>query len=243
VAANGEDACALIEQNGPYDIYFIDWKMPVMDGLELVSWIRSRYKDDAVIVMLSSAEWSTIEQKAKRAGVNKFLPKPLFFSMIADCLNECLGIDKPIAPVKASQPLEDDCFKEFRVLLAEDVEINREIVLALLEPTELTIDCAENGAVALQMFSGTPDQYDMIFMDVQMPEMDGYEATKRIRALAIPKAKTIPIIAMTANVFREDIEKCLAAGMNGHIAKPIDFNEVRTQLREYLILQHETSPN
>ncbi|MDR1160456.1 MAG: response regulator [Syntrophomonadaceae bacterium] len=243
VAANGKDACVLIEQNGPYDIYFIDWKMPVMDGLELANWIRNRYKDDAVMVMLSSAEWSTIEQEAKQAGINKFLPKPLFFSMIADCLNDCLGIDKPITTVKTPQPLEEDCFKEFCVLLAEDVEINREIVLALLEPTELTIDCAENGASALQMFSGTPDKYDMIFMDVQMPEMDGYEATKRIRALDIPKAKTIPIIAMTANVFREDIEQCLAAGMNGHIAKPIDFNEVRTQLKEYLILKHKTSLN
>ena len=114
------------------------------------------------------------------------------------------------------------------------MEINREIVLALLEPTHLTIDCAENGVYALDMFSGAPDKYDMIFMDIQMPEMDGYEATQRIRALDIPRAKTIPIIAMTANVFREDIEKCLDAGMDDHVGKPLDFDEVIEQLQKYL---------
>ncbi|MDR1439595.1 MAG: response regulator, partial [Clostridiales bacterium] len=96
-----------------------------------------------------------------------------------------------------------------RVLLAEDVEINREIVIALLEPTNISIECAENGAAAVTMFSENPERYDMIFMDVQMPEMDGYEATRRLRALGAPRAAEIPIIAMTANVFREDIEKCL----------------------------------
>ncbi|MDR1615777.1 MAG: response regulator [Syntrophomonadaceae bacterium] len=244
VAAGGEESCALIEQNGPYDIYFVDWKMPGMNGIELVHRIRSHYRDDAFIIMLSSAEWSTIEQEAKQAGVNKFLPKPLFFSMIADCIDELLSADSPVTAAEPARPAESesDCFKEFRVLLAEDVEINREIVLALLEPTELKIDCAENGAVALQMFSSTPDRYDMIFMDVQMPEMDGYEATRRIRALDIPHAKTIPIIAMTANVFREDVEKCLEAGMNGHIAKPIDFDEVRVQLKEYLMPKSKNGP-
>jgi CheY-like chemotaxis protein len=118
--------------------------------------------------------------------------------------------------------------------LAEDLEINREIVLALLEPTELAIDCAENGAETVALFSAAPERYDLIFMDVQMPEMDGYEATRRIRALAAPTARTIPIIAMTANVFREDIEKCLAAGMNGHVGKPLDLADVLDVLRRYL---------
>jgi CheY-like chemotaxis protein len=120
-------------------------------------------------------------------------------------------------------------------LLAEDVEINREIVLSLLEPTRLNIECAENGAQAAQMFADAPDKYDMIFMDVQMPELDGYDATRRIRALDVPRAKTIPIVAMTANVFREDIEKCLEAGMNNHIGKPLNLNDVLKQLRRYLI--------
>jgi CheY-like chemotaxis protein len=117
------------------------------------------------------------------------------------------------------------------MLLAEDVEINREIVQSLLEPTHITIDNAENGRKAVEMFSAFPG-YDIIFMDVQMPEMDGYEATRRIRALDIPQARQIPIIAMTANVFREDIEKCLAAGMNGHVGKPLDMNDVLAKLRK-----------
>jgi signal transduction histidine kinase/CheY-like chemotaxis protein len=129
---------------------------------------------------------------------------------------------------------ESDDFGAYRILLAEDVEINREIVLALLEPTGMDVDCAENGAMALSLFEASPDSYDMIFMDVQMPEMDGYEATRRIRALGTAKAKSIPIIAMTANVFREDVEKCLEAGMNDHLGKPIDFDEVLGKLRSYL---------
>ena len=125
-------------------------------------------------------------------------------------------------------------FEGRRILLAEDVEINREIVLALLEPTLLEVDCAANGVDAVRMFSEAPEKYDMIFMDIQMPEMDGYEATRRIRAFDGPYSKCVPIIAMTANVFREDIENCLDAGMNGHIGKPIDFDEVIKVLHGYL---------
>jgi signal transduction histidine kinase len=130
--------------------------------------------------------------------------------------------------------LPDGVFSGYRVLLAEDVEINREIVISLLEPTLLTIDCAENGVEAVELYQKDPDSWDMIFMDVQMPEMDGYETTRRIRAMDTPKAKTVPIVAMTANVFREDIEKCLAAGMNDHVGKPIDLEEVLNKLRKYL---------
>jgi signal transduction histidine kinase len=128
----------------------------------------------------------------------------------------------------------DGVFAGRRILLAEDVEINREIVLALLEPTQLQIDCAENGAEAVRIFAETTDNYDLILMDVQMPNMDGYEATRRIRAMDAQRAKTVPIVAMTANVFQEDIDKCLQAGMNGHIGKPIDLDEVLKKLREYL---------
>ena len=124
-------------------------------------------------------------------------------------------------------------FAGYSILLAEDIEINREIVVELLKPTGLNIDCAENGEEAVRMFSETPEKYGLIFMDVQMPETDGYEATRLIRALNIPSAKTIPIIALTANVFREDIEKCLAASMNGHIGKPLVFDEVFRQLKLY----------
>ncbi|MCL1833656.1 MAG: response regulator, partial [Leptospirales bacterium] len=106
---------------------------------------------------------------------------------------------------------------------------------ALLEPTHMEIDCAENGAEAVRIFSEAPEKYDMIFMDVQMPVMDGYEATRRIRALDTPKAKMIPIIAMTANVFKEDVEKCIAAGMDSHVGKPLNFDEVLDRLRLYFV--------
>ena len=125
-------------------------------------------------------------------------------------------------------------FEGRRILLTEDVAINREIVLALLEPTLLEIDCAENGAEAVRLFSDSPDKYNIIFMDIQMPVMDGYDATRTIRALNTERAATVPIIAMTANVFKEDIDKCMEAGMNDHIGKPIDINEVMGMLHKYM---------
>jgi signal transduction histidine kinase/CheY-like chemotaxis protein/PAS domain-containing protein len=128
----------------------------------------------------------------------------------------------------------EDLFKGRQILLVEDMEINREVVMALLEPAQLMIDCAGNGAEAVWMFSCDPHKYELIFMDIQMPEMDGYEAARRIRAMDIPQAKTIPIVAMTANVFREDIERCLNAGMDDHVGKPIDFEEVMGKLKSYL---------
>ncbi|MDR1530691.1 MAG: response regulator [Clostridiales bacterium] len=127
-----------------------------------------------------------------------------------------------------------DIFSGFRVLVAEDIEINREIVISLFESIGLEVECAVNGANALQMFTESPDKYDIIFMDVQMPEMDGYEATQKIRALSDPRAKNIPIIAMTANVFREDIKMCLNAGMNGHVGKPLNMQDILDKLRTYL---------
>jgi len=125
-------------------------------------------------------------------------------------------------------------FEGRRILLAEDIEINREIVGALLEPTLIEIECAENGEQALDMFKDAPDKYDMILMDVQMPKMDGYEATQAIRAFGTPQAEAVPIVAMTANVFREDIDRCLEAGMNAHIGKPLVFNEIMGILKNYL---------
>jgi len=182
-------------------------------------------------------------------------------------INECLGME--IQQEKESQVLENTgIFAGRRILLVEDVEINREIVLSLLESTKLEIDCAENGKEAVRMFSEAPDKYELIFMDLQMPEMDGYEATQRIRVVEAEHNKNIskdiganlaenkndgasvtegetgsdngnlrkqiPIIAMTANVFREDIEKCLAAGMNSHVGKPLDLEDVMGILHKYL---------
>jgi signal transduction histidine kinase/CheY-like chemotaxis protein len=257
-----EEVVRLIEQNQYYDIYFIDWKMPGMNGIELSRRIKEHQAGHSVVTMISSTEWSVIAADAKAAGGDRFLSKPLFPSEIADCVNECIGTDT--GPAEEGQPRSQNVFEGRRVLLAEDVEINREIVLALLEPTGLEIDCAENGKEAVRMFSENPGYYDMILMDVQMPEMDGFEATRCIRsfeeerrkktAQEFPQHKTdegfvktqrgqsppvfpegIPIVAMTANVFREDVEKCLAAGMNDHVGKPLDMEEVLAKLRKIMI--------
>jgi len=232
VAISGEKALKLVDQNGGYHIYFIDWKMPVMDGIQLAREIKSRVSENSIVIMISAVEWSMVADEAKAAGVDKFLSKPLFPSTIAEVINECLGVDKRQAEKSQSADIAG-IFSGRRILLAEDVDINREIVITLFEPTKMEIDCAENGVEAVRMFSEAPYKYDMIFMDIQMPEMDGYDATRRIRALNIPQAKTIPIIAMTANVFREDVERCLESGMNGHVGKPIDFDEVLNMLRSY----------
>jgi signal transduction histidine kinase/CheY-like chemotaxis protein len=231
--ADGDGALRAIASGGAYDLYFVDLRMPGMNGIELTRRIKENDAGHAIVIMISATEWNTIEAEAKGAGVDRFLPKPLFPSAITDCINECLGLYGAIASEKRTEETADD-FTGYRVLLAEDVEINREIVLALLEPTGLAVDCAENGAEAVLMFGADPSRYDMIFMDVQMPEMDGYTATRRIRDLDLPGAKSVPIIAMTANVFREDVEKCLEAGMDDHVGKPLDLGDVLEKLRRYL---------
>jgi signal transduction histidine kinase/CheY-like chemotaxis protein len=243
-AASGEEALKLIEKTGAYDICFVDWKMPGLDGIELSRLIKET-GGASVAIMISAAQLTAIEAEAKAAGVDKFLSKPLFPSAIADCISQCLGQDNVVAEA-GRKPERVDDFAGKRILLVEDVEINREIVITLLEPLALTIDSAENGIQAVDLFTNEPEKYDMIFMDVQMPEMDGYEATRRIRAIEKERENKlsqgssqvsptgIPIIAMTANVFREDIEKCLAVGMNAHVGKPLDLDEVLIILRTYL---------
>ncbi|MCL2721975.1 MAG: response regulator [Treponema sp.] len=265
-ALSGQEALALIGMNGMYDIYFVDWKMPDMDGIKLAKELKARSKspEHTIVIMISAAEWSSIADKAKKAGVDKFLSKPLFPSAIADVITEAIGSHK--LPSEASKENNEN-FKGFKILLAEDVDINREIVETLLEPTFMEVDCAENGKEAVAKFEKFPDSYDLILMDVQMPEMDGLEATRRIRAIEkklieknsnyrklrgiksmefakqTPKQLSgnpqgIPIIAMTANVFKEDVEKCLNAGMNNHIGKPLDINEFFRALRKYLKRTH-----
>jgi len=230
-AKSGKDALSYVDENGPYDICFIDWNMPEINGIDLTKMLKSRTHEPVKshVIMISAIDRSVIAESAERAGVEKFLQKPLFPSTIMDAINECLDMDHIL-----DEEHETPLFEGRHILLAEDVEINREIVLALLEPTLVSIDCAENGVEVVRMFSESPDKYDIIFMDVQMPEMNGLEATRRIRSLDLPKAKTIPIIAMTANVFREDVEKCLEAGMDSHIGKPLNFEGVWEQLRKYL---------
>ena len=233
-AVSGPEALEAFERGGDYDICFVDWQMPGMDGIELSSEIRAAGKDEPVIIMISAYDWNSVWQEATTAGVNGFLSKPVFSSDVVDCINKYAG-KKIIFRQDSADSEREVSFAGYRILMAEDVEINREIVLALLEPTLLEIDCAVNGREALQVFSAFPERYDMIFMDIQMPEMDGLEAAERIRALDMAKAKEIPIIAMTANVFREDVEKCLKVGMNDHIGKPIDLDDMMKKLKKYLL--------
>ena len=232
-AASAEEALVLLEK-GPYDLFFIDWSMPGMDGIELTAEIKRRQKSRSVAIMISATEWSFIAEDAKKAGIDFYIPKPVFSSTLADYINQCLGVEGTSSLQDVETGGNIDNYRGHRIMLVEDVEINREIVIALLESTQVEIECAVNGVEAVRMFTEAPEKYDLIFMDIQMPEMDGYEATRRIRALDIPKAKNIPIIAMTANAFREDVEKCLAAGMNNHIGKPLDFDEVLNKLRAYI---------
>jgi CheY-like chemotaxis protein len=238
IASDGIEACRIIEQHGEYDIYFIDWRMPGMDGIELTRQIKTR-KDrrPSVAVMITAADWADIKGEAAAAGVDKHLLKPLFSSDVIDYINECLGLAH-FQDDDTEQP--HGCFSGRKLLLAEDIEINREILMTLLEGTGLLIECAENGKEALDMIEASPGKFDIVFMDVQMPIMDGHEATRRIRALEAAASKVIsskgriPIIALTANVFKDDIEACLVAGMNDHLGKPLDIDKVMDTLRKYL---------
>jgi PAS domain S-box-containing protein len=232
-AESGQEAEKLITEGNRYDIFFVDWRMPGISGTDLTRTIRNTVGDKAIVIMISAVEWARIEEEAKSSGVNGFIPKPLFPSLIVDCLNQYLSRPEDIHAGEEADAATELRLEGKRILLAEDVEINREIVMALLEPYGLQISCAENGVEAVREFEEKPYSYDIIFMDVHMPEMDGYEATRRIRSLGVPRAKEIPIIAMTANVFAEDVEKCKAAGMNDHVGKPLDMEQVMAALIKY----------
>ena len=234
VAADNFEACQLIEKNGGYDIYFVDFRMSAINGIDLARQIKSgRNCRQCVILMTTASDWNLYRDEALEAGVDSFLVKPLFPSMIIESLNACVN-----AANKEGDSLEckENEFLGMRMLLAEDIEINRTIIMSLLEKTGLIIECAENGQKAYDMFVDEPDKYDIMFMDVQMPYMDGLEATRHIRAIPSLRAACIPIIALTANVFKEDIVACISAGMDDHIGKPLDIDIVLSKLRKYLSL-------
>ncbi|MGF6375436.1 PAS domain S-box-containing protein [Clostridiales Family XIII bacterium PM5-7] len=217
------------------NIIFIDWLMPAMDGIELTRQIRRRYGENVVVIMISAMEWSKIETQATSAGVDRFIPKPLLPSQIIDCINESLGHQHNQEEEKPEATKNNDLLAGKRVLVAEDVEINCEILAGMLNSTGIQIVTAVNGEVAVREYEADPTGYDLILMDIHMPNVDGYEATKRIRNSSAENAKDIPIIAMTANVFKEDVDRCLSVGMNGHIAKPLDFQQLMTVLKSNLL--------
>lgn len=234
VASDAEQAICMMDKGSNYDILFVDWKMPGMDGIEFTRKIREKYTSKSVVVMISAVSWPQIEKEATAAGVDRFIAKPLLPSTIVDCINGCVEIShsKPEDEVEADK--NSGIFTGKRILLAEDIEINREILTVLLGSTGVVIDTAENGKIACDMFGENPEKYDLILMDIHMPVMDGYEATRRIRNLDVSTSATMPIVAMTANVFKEDVEACLNAGMNNHVGKPLDIEEVMSVLKKYL---------
>jgi signal transduction histidine kinase/DNA-binding response OmpR family regulator len=228
IAGGGHEARRIIEEHGNFDIYFIDWRMPEMDGLELINWIKSHGMRGKVI-LFSSAEMEEVREASLQSGADKCLIKPFLSSTIIDCLNEYFGTSG-----KHESREHDNQFAGKTLLIVEDIEINREILLSLLGNTGLDIDCAGNGEEAVARIEAAPEKYDVVLMDMQMPVMDGLEATRRIRAMSAPHCKEVPIIAMTANVFKDDIEHCLAAGMNSHIGKPINIDEMFEKLQKVL---------
>ena len=238
VASNGKEALDMIKKAGdkPYNIFFVDRQMPEMDGIELAKKIMTIDSKSSVIIMSSVTSWNLIEKEAVAAGVKHFISRPLFPSMLIDAVNICAGeeLNESVESIQHKTAESRRYFYDHTLLIAEDVEVNREIIGAIFKETDVFADYAENGKIALSMFYEHPEKYSLILMDVNMPEMDGYEATRQIRSLDLTQAKNIPIIAMTANVFREDIEKCLASGMNGHIGKPIDLDALFTVLDKYL---------
>ena len=222
------------ETNSDYFAVILDWKMPEMDGIATARKIRERVGEDVTIIILTSFDFSEIEEEARAVGVNAFMAKPLFRSRLTATLRQFTSGKKE---KNARNYLEDFAKENYagkRILLVEDNALNREIATEIIGMTGVTIDIAENGKIAVEKVMEAPEKwYDLIFMDIQMPIMNGYEATAAIRALAGSRGK-VPIIAMTANAFAEDVQLAKNTGMNEHIAKPLDLNKLNDVLKQWL---------
>ena len=220
-----------IEINDPFHAYIIDWRLPDMNGIEVTRRIRS-LGDDTPIIILTAYDWTDIEEEAKAAGVTSFCSKPMFMSDLRESLLDALGHQED-----TNEKIQPDVkvFSGKRMLLAEDNELNREIALELLKECGFHIDTVENGAEAVEKVTASkPGYYDVVLMDIQMPVVDGYEATRRIRALENTALSDIPILAMTANAFDEDRKAAEECGMNGFLSKPIIMDEVIRALQSVL---------
>ena len=234
-AHTGERAVEMLKAYRDYNFVFVDWRMPGMDGVETVHAMRSLLGEHVMVVMVSAADLTDIRDEATNAGVHYFITKPLFSSDLYNFIASILGMNGQqlsAGPEHALTSVPD--LRSFRVLLAEDMEFNREVAMAMLDETGCMTDEAENGKQALEMFAKDPCRYGLILMDMQMPVMDGLEATRAIRALDHPWARKVPIVAMTANVFQDDIRDCLEAGMDDHIGKPIEDHTLYEKLAFYL---------
>ena len=222
-----------IEMSDVYHAYIIDWRLPDMNGIEVTRQIRSLH-DDTPIIILTAYDWSDIEVEAKAAGVTAFCSKPMFMSDLRETLMSALG-QKLTDASQELLPEEDADFKDRHILLVEDNELNREIAQEILQEYGFRVDTAENGAVAVEKVrTAAPGSYDLVLMDVQMPVMDGYTATRQIRALEDPALAGIPILAMTANAFDEDRRNAMESGMNGFLSKPIVIGDLVQELHKIL---------
>ena len=222
-----------IEMSDVYHAYIIDWRLPDMNGIEVTRQIRSLH-DDTPIIILTAYDWSDIEVEAKAAGVTAFCSKPMFMSDLRETLMSALG-QKPADAVQRLLPEKNADFKGRHILLVEDNELNREIAQEILREYGFLVDSAENGAMAVEKVStAAPGSYDLVLMDVQMPIMDGYTATRKIRALDDPARAKLPILAMTANAFDEDRRNALESGMNGFLSKPIVISDLVQELHKIL---------
>ncbi|MCI8511890.1 MAG: response regulator [Lachnospiraceae bacterium] len=221
-----------VMRKNDYQVYIVDWLLPDMNGIEVVRRIRKETDEDVPVIVLTAYDWSDIEEEAKEAGVSAFCSKPLFLSELRHCLRSIVQADKT-----AEQETEKELkrHRTGRILLVEDNELNQEIAAAILSEAGFSVEIAENGQMAVDMLKrSVHGYYQLILMDVQMPVMDGYEATKAIRSLETRALSSIPIIAMTANAFEEDKQEALRCGMNGHIAKPIDIENLLGTLDQIL---------
>ena len=232
--ASGKEAVIRTEeayQEGDlFKVYIIDWLMPDMNGIETARRIRHIVGDAAPIIILTAYDWTDIEFEAREAGVTGFISKPLFASDLRVALMKCIGKEEKVEEQKVSYD-----FTGKKILLVEDNEMNREIATELLEEDGFVVDTAEDGTIAVQkMENAKPGDYDLILMDVQMPIMNGYEATRRIREMNDPAIANITILAMTANAFEEDRQSAIAAGMNDHLTKPVDVRKLKDTLVKYL---------
>ena len=218
---SGKDAVEMVKmrhaRREDYNLILVDWKMPDMDGLETTRRIRAIVGHDTPIIILTSYNWDDIEEDARKAGVDTFAAKPLFAGTVMDEFREAFK------KKNAKLARETADLTGRRVLLAEDVAVNAEIMMMVLSMREMQVDHAENGRIAVEMFAGhQPGYYDAILMDMRMPEMDGLEATRLIRAMDRKDAKEIPIVALTANAFDEDVQNSMQAGLNAHLSKPVE---------------------
>ena len=222
------------ETNSDYFAVILDWKMPEMDGIATARKIRERVGEEVTIIILTSFEFSEIEEEARAAGVNAFMAKPLFRSRLTATLRQFTSGKKEKNARNYLEEFAKENYAGKRILLVEDNALNREIATEILSMTGVTVDTAENGKIAVEKVMEAPEKwYDLIFMDIQMPIMNGYEATAAIRAFAGRRGK-VPIIAMTANAFAEDVQLAKNTGMNEHIAKPLDLNKLNDVLKQWL---------